>query len=143
MANYILTDTCFWIGLFDETDGFFEKSMELAEAFKNDVFIIPWPCLYETISDKMIGNRKQMIAVEQVFVAKSLNVHFFDDTEYKVTALNKVFDYNKLRGTTFSLADSVIREIILDKKIMIDGIITYNEKDFKDVCDIRGIEIQN
>jgi hypothetical protein len=143
---YILTDTCFWIGLFDETDGYYDKSTEYADVFKDEnTFVIPWPCLYETLSDRMIGNRKRMIAIEQVFLNGGLGmkVEFLDDSSYKEEALNKVFEYNKIHGSTFSLTDSIIREIIMDSDVLIHGFITYNEKDFKDVCDLRKIEIQS
>jgi hypothetical protein len=143
MAYYILTDTCFWIGLFDERDGSYEKSLEYAEVYNEDTFIIPWPCLYETLSDRMIGNRERMIEIEKAFLNKKFKIEFLDDSPYREKALSNVFDYNKDYGRTFSLTDSIIREIILDEELMIHGFITYNVKDFKDVCDIRRIEIQD
>ena len=40
-----------------------------------------------------------------------------------------------------SVVDSVIREIITDINVKIDYLITFNIKDFQDLCALRRIEI--
>lgn len=60
---------------------------------------------------------------------------------YREDALSEVFENNKYHGTTYSLTDSVIREILKDVDIKINFLVTFNERDFRDVCDQRLIEI--
>ena len=66
-----------------------------------------------------------------------------EDSKYKDEALKQVFTYNRKAGFTFSLTDSVIREILKDINVTVNYLVTYNERDFKDICDQRLIEIIN
>lgn len=71
------------------------------------------------------------------------NVILFPDDQYKDEALSQVFLLNRYSGYSYSLVDSVIREILKDINVKINFLLTFNEPDFKDVCDQRLIEIIN
>ena len=65
---------------------------------------------------------------------------FIDDAKYK----NKAFEdliLHSSKNRSISLADSVLRLMILDKKLKIDYLLTYNIKDFHDVCKRMNVEI--
>lgn len=139
MQKYILTDTCFWIGLIDDTDQHHQESVILAEVIQDSTVILPYPCLYETINTRLTRNRKRLSHFENLISSK--NVVLFSDSEYVDSALEKVFKYNKFSGYSHSLVDAVLREIIIDINVRIDYLISFNEKDFLDVCSKRNIEI--
>lgn len=135
----VLTDTCFWLGLLDSRDQHHDTSQQIADLIDGHKVIIPWPCLYETISSRFIGNRDRVTSFETLL--KRPEIELLDDSEYKNRALEEVFTANRYRGNTYSLVDGVIREILKDEDIRIEYLVTFNTRDFSDVCQIRQVHI--
>ncbi|WP_221394149.1 hypothetical protein [Dyadobacter sp. NIV53] len=115
-------------------------SNTIAELIEGYQIILPWPCLYETISTHLTRRRKLLLYLEE-FIRKP-EVLLLDDTEYKENAFREVFIQNRL-GHTYSLTDSVIREILKDINVKVNYLATFNNNDFEDVCQKRQIEILN
>lgn len=139
MNKNILTDSCFWLGLVDNKDQHHSDAKTIVDLIENNTIIIPWPCLYETISTHLARRRERLLFFEEI-ISKP-NIVLLDDNIYKYEALKQVFQFNRLSGFTYSLTDSVIREILKDVNVKINYLVTFNEPDFKDVCDQRLIEI--
>ena len=140
MAKTILTDTGYWLGLVDSKDQYHEVANTLAQIIEGNQIIFPWPCLYETISTRLARRREQLLFFEELL--KKPEIILFDDTDYKINALEEVFRSNRL-GFTHSLTDSVIREILKDINVKINYLVTFNNRDFEDICQKRQIEILN
>jgi predicted nucleic acid-binding protein len=140
MSKIILTDTCFWLGLVDPRDQYHEMSNTIADVIEGHQIVFPWPCLYETISTHLTRRREQLLYLEKLI--KKPEIILLDDTEYKDNALEEVFNSNRL-GLTYSLTDSVIREILKDINVRINYLVTFNNRDFEDICQKRQIEILN
>ena len=141
MNKVILTDTGFWLGLIDPTDQFHAFSMNISDLIEGYKIIFPWPCLYETISTHLTRRRERLLLLEEI-ISKP-NIIFLEDNDYKIEALKQVFQFSRSVGFTYSLTDSVIREILKDINVRVDYLVTFNERDFKDVCDQRAIGIIN
>lgn len=139
MAKIILTDTCFWLGLVDPTDQHHEKSKVISELINDSKILIPWPCLYETVSTHLARSRDRMLYFESII--KKPEIELIDDSSYKTAAMDEVFEFNRYHGYTYSLADSVIREMLRDINLKVHYLVTYNSRDFNDVCTKRQIEI--
>lgn len=139
MNNYILTDTGFWIGLIDPTDQYSENAQVISELINNSNIIFPWPCLYETLRTKYCKRRDKIIILEKII--KASNVTILDDSVYREFALNKTIENIKLNKSFHSLADNVIREILSDINVRVDYLVTFNKRDFIDICMKRRIEI--
>ena len=139
MNKVVLTDTGFWIGLIDPNDQFHEASSVIEDLIEGDKILFPWPCLYETISTRLIRKRAQLQYLEKA-ISKP-DIVFFQDEEYREEALKHLFQFYRNRGLTYSLADCVIREILKDVNVKVNYLITYNSKDFRDICDQRKIDI--
>ena len=139
MKNYILTDTGFWIGLIDPTDQYSENAQTISELINDNKIIFPWPCLYETLRTKYCKRRDRINILEKTI--KSFNVKILDDSEYREFALEKTIENIKLNKSFHSLADNVIRGILSDINIKIDYLVTFNKRDFIDICLKRQIEI--
>jgi predicted nucleic acid-binding protein len=143
MSKIVLTDTCYWIGLLDSKDQHHDASTVISDLLINQKIVIPWPCLYETISTYLIRRKDRLSLLEQIIRSNS-NIEFIDDTEYRNKALNNVFEANnKYTEYSHSLVDAVLREMLSDINLRIDYLITFNNKDFIDICIKRGIEIIN
>lgn len=138
MPYTVLTDSCFWLGLIDPTDQHHETSVAIAGLIEGTQIILPYPCLYETISTHLIRHRSRVIHLETLI--KNPNIILFDDSDYKQNALSEVFILNRL-GFTYSFTDSVIREILKNINVKINYLVTFNNKDFEDICQLRQIQI--
>lgn len=143
MKKIFLTDSCFWLGLIDPTDQFHEMSNAIVELIEEQEYqiIFPWPCLYETISTHLTRRRERLLYLERLI--KKPEIVLFDDSDYKVNALEKLFELNSYSGFTYSLTDCVIREILNDVNIKVNYLVTFNNSDFEDICQVRQIEILN
>jgi hypothetical protein len=137
--KYVITDTCYWLGLVDQTDQHHEKSLKIHNQIKNDLIIFPFPCFYEIIRDRFLKDKHRLTALENLL--KNSNVKYIYDTDYKDDAIIKVYELNKRKGDSYSIADIVLREMLSDDTLRIDSFVTYNVKDFYDVCGKRKIEI--
>lgn len=134
-----MTDSCYWLGLVDASDEHHTKSITISELIQNNYILFPFPCFYEIIRTRFLKNKEMLNKLE--ILLKNRNVRYIDDTHYKDLALTKVYELNKFSYIKYSLTDAVIREMISDVDIKIDYLVTFNVKDFADVCAIRGIEI--
>lgn len=139
MSKVILTDSCFWIGLLDSSDQFHEAASSLAELIQPHKILLPWPCLYEILSTRLARKRERILHFEELI--RKPNIELLDDSGYRLEAFDQLLSFNKNVGFTFSLADSVIREMIKDVNIKVSYFETFNSKDFLDVCHQRRIEI--
>jgi predicted nucleic acid-binding protein len=141
MAKIVLTDACFWLGLIDPKDQFHDIANKVAELIEGCQIIFPWPCLYETISTHLSRRHDRLLYLEEFI--KRPDIVLLDDEIYKVSAFEEVFRLNRTAGFTYSLVDSVIREVLKDVNVRINYLVTFNERDFIDICQMRRIEIIN
>jgi predicted nucleic acid-binding protein len=139
MNKTILTDSCFWLGLVDNNDQHHDKSAAIADLIDPYQIIVPWPILYETVSTYLARRRSQLILLEELITRP--NVLLFDDKDYKDEALRQVLNSNRQAGYTYSLTDGVIREILKDINVRLHYFVTFNQRDFIDICVNRQIEI--
>ncbi len=54
--------------------------------------------------------------------------------------LDRIFE-NQTPWLSLSLVDEVIRSALLDTDVKIDAMITFNPRDFYDICSDRRIEL--
>ena len=127
------------IGMVDPNDQYHDQSEIVFDLLESDTLVLPWPCLYETISTRLVHQRERLLAFESFL--KNPAISMIDDAPYREDALLNVFDTSRRFGHSYSLTDSVIRNMLRNVNIRIDYLITFNDKDFQDVCAVRGIEI--
>lgn len=139
MKKYILIDSGYWFGLLDKRDSYHELSKAIADLIKNYKIIVPYPSMYEVLNSKFIKDKQKLIQFEEIM--KSNKVEFIYDESYRDEALDNTLSIHRKTVPQISLVDSIIREILKDINVKIDFLVTFNQKDFKDVCDIRNIEL--
>ena len=139
MPKIVLADACYWLGLVDPTDQHHEKSSAIAELLDDCTILFPWPCLYETISAHLVRSRERTLYFESIL--NKPNVEMVDDISYRIVALREVFENIRQNGYSHNLIDGVIREVLNDKNIRVQYFVTFNSRDFSDVCFKRQIEI--
>ncbi len=136
MAKRAIADSCYCLGLVDPSDQHHEASIKLFSDAGTHELLIPWPCLYETVSTRLVKQPEKLSAFEKLLPTLTR----IDDSPYREFALEKVFEPNFFGGHP-NLTDWIIRAILSDDNLRIDALITFNHRDFKDVCWARGIEI--
>jgi predicted nucleic acid-binding protein len=143
----VCLDSCFLIGLYDERDQHHRESKELfVDLFGADnpnVAVIVWPVLYESVSTQLVRHRGRTAAMERDWrrLVSSNRMIFLDDQPYRDDAFELC-----LRETakppsgyrSLSLTDRILRSVLADTNVRIDGILTFNEGDFIDVCRTSG-----
>jgi len=139
--NNILIDTCFWYALFDARDSNHHKALELVLYLDLGNVILPYPTLYETINTRFTRNKEWVEEFEKVL--KNKNVQILEDLEYKENGLALTMDSILNKNRPISLVDMVIRLMLDDVNLKIDYFITFNTKDFIDLCYKKRIELIN
>ena len=130
------------MGFIDPTDQHHEKSLNISGYLDRCDIIIPWPCLYESLSTHTTRNKSQLFTLKEII--NRPNIIRFDESPYKDNALQEVFELNKFYGYSFNLTDCLILEILKDTTIKIDYLITYDtefERNFAPIFQARGIKI--
>jgi predicted nucleic acid-binding protein len=134
----IIVDSGFWFALYDIYDDYHTRANNIVEYLDVSNIIIPFPTLYESLNTKFMKNTVAKIAFESIL--KRSNVTIVNDDLIKADALKITFtDESKKRN--LSLVDNIIRLILDDVNYKIDYLITFNRKDFIDICRKRTIEI--
>lgn len=140
--NDLCVDASFLIGLYDETDTFHEQAKTLFLSYfpqGNNRLIIPWPIVYEAVSTRMVKNKKAMLRMESDWslLSKQSQLHLLSDLPFRDDVVEECFRELKkppVHYRKLSAADRVIRRILSDANIQISAFLTFNPKDFADVC---------
>lgn len=135
----ILPDSCFWFGLYHSKDTHHEKCKEIWESIQRYNILLPWPILYEFLNTRFV---KQPSWVEKFNKArKRLAIKYINDQPYRREALEATIYSSIFKKRNINFVDMLIRFILNDVNLKIHFLVTFNEKDFMDVCQERRIEI--
>lgn len=136
----ILIDSGFWIAFYTPEDVKNHlKTLEIIKDFENNEILIPWPSLYEFVNTRLARRKENLYNFKQ-FLLKP-NVLRISDNEYKEKSLENIFELNISHTNSVSLVDEIIRQMLLDKNLKIDYLVTFNRKDFEYDTQMRKIII--
>lgn len=136
----VLTDANFWIALFDKRkDEHHSEAVRIIGQIERAQILFPWPIFYEVLRTRFVRN---LIWVDEFYkTIKSLSVNLIDDALYREKALEQTLEWARIGKRQISLVDMVVRHILGDTKFRIISFITFNPKDFVDICKRRSISI--
>jgi predicted nucleic acid-binding protein len=135
----VIVDTGYWLALFDARDPLHKQAYTKVCYIESLTVLFPWPTLYETLRTKFVKNQPGINALDRVL--KQRNVHIIDDIPYRVDALEETLIKAHRSKRNISLCDMTIRLMIEDVNLRINFILTFNEKDFSDVCRSKKVQI--
>ena len=132
----LLVDTGFFIAMYDERDAHHTEAQDKRKLLDVHAIILPWPVLYETINTRFA--RRQRIMARFDTLITSSNTALLDDSPYRIEAYRSV-----LRNVRrpLSLVDAVLRAIIEDTNVAVAAMLTFNQRDFNDVCRQHSVEL--
>jgi predicted nucleic acid-binding protein len=139
ISKNVLTDTGYWIALYHTKDAFHQEAIDKFDEIRDCRILFPWPIFYEVLRTKFVKNKVVALNFEEHL--KTLSINRIDDSPYREDALDDTIRLSAIGKRNISLADMVIRHVLQDDRWKIDYLITFNEKDFTDVCKRRRIQI--
>jgi predicted nucleic acid-binding protein len=134
----VLFDTGFWIALYDAGDEHHEAASSLWSRLDRTTVVIPWPILYEVLRTTFVKNPINVDKFAKLVVTPRFRR--LADEDYRDAALAKTATASQ-QGRNLSLVDSLLREVLTDVNVRLYGLVTFNVKDFADVCRRRHIPI--
>jgi len=145
-----IADTGFLIALYHPDDDYRNASKakasfrEFFEESENSL-LLTWPVLYETLNTKFSKRKDVVTRIEDSWrrLRSKKQLDFIDDQPFRQNSLNE-WQMELARGRNYrplSLVDRVLRNAILIPSPKIQALLTFNRKDFEDVCNKRNVEI--
>ena len=132
----LLVDTGFFFAMYDERDAHHAEAQDKQSLLDVYAVILPWPVLYETINTRF--SRRRGIMARFNAVITSGNTALLDDSPYRVEAYQAVA---RNARRPMSLVDAVLRAIIEDTNVAVAAMLTFNKRDFHDVCRQHSVEL--
>jgi predicted nucleic acid-binding protein len=136
MTKYILTDSGFWIGYFEERDAHHQEALGIASVIFKHRVICPFPVTYEFLNTRFSRNHKRLVEYE--LLLKKVKIAYIHDEPYRAGLIDDFLGKNK-QNQRISLVDLVINRIIEDVNVKIDCMVTFNQRDFYAGCWKRSI----
>lgn len=136
----VIVDTGVWISFADKRDRpVSDEAIEnIIKYLKPHSIIFLWPIAYETLRTRMVRKKSDLKNFEDLL--SSLKLEWIDDSAYRMDALDLTFSSAK-RGRELSMVDCLIRIFISDRKNKVDNLLTFNDKDFHDVCAANRVNL--
>ncbi len=137
--NTLLVDSGFFFALLDPRDQHHAAAREKQDWLEMLSIVMPWPILYETINTRFTRRPGTIARFESIIHAPE--TEFLDDGPYRLEAYEDTLTQAKAQRHAMSLVDSVLCAILADTNVRIDAMLTFNFRDFRPVCNLRGVEL--
>ena len=136
----LIFDSCYWFALFNEKDQYHHLANQMADTFNSPSIkiLIPFPSMYETLNTAFVDNKSRLKRLSEILSNHEKVEYIFDD-EYKDNAYRNTIGQEN--GSKVSLVDSIILEMLEDQNLAIDGVVTFNSRDFAEPCRILQKEM--
>lgn len=132
-----MVDTGYWYAICDPREERHAAAATTFSEYESHRIILPWPCLYETLRTRFVRHAR---AIQRfVMISSRPNVERLDDLQYRDDAFE--LTVKTARRRPMSLVDMVMRLMLEDVNVRVNGLLTFNQGDFQDVCRKRGLEI--
>jgi hypothetical protein len=145
-----VADTGYLIALHDPYDD--NRNVLTAKASFRDLFeesenslLLTWPVLYETLNTRLSKRMDVVTRIQDSWrrLRSRNQLTFVDDQTFREASLiewqNEIA--RKKHYRPLSLVDRVLRHTILSPSTKVHALLTFNRKDFEDVCGKRDVEI--
>ncbi len=131
MANHgLLVDTGYFFALYTERDEHHSAAKRKQDLLEQWPIVLPWPVLYETMNTRFV-KMPGVLARFGAIVVRPDTV-LLDDSPYRDRSYRTAMETASQRP--FSLVDAVLRAIVEDTNVSISAMLTFNPRDFYDVC---------
>lgn len=139
--NNIVLDTGFWRAIFTNDDKYFDTAKQISDKYIDNPsykILVPYPTMYELLRTEYVANKSATEAIERELGKKCFEK--VCDVSYRDTALELTLSDKK---RNISIVDNILRLMLEDTNLKIKGIVTFNVRDFADVCKSNDILLIN
>jgi predicted nucleic acid-binding protein len=144
----ICADAGFLIALYDQRDEHHVHAVARFDSFfatesLRHVLLAPWPILYESLNTRHARRKQalQQLNTDWHILESNQRLILLNDEVYREKALRDYLEIATEGSRVLSLTDRVIRAVLADPANRIDVLLTYNARDFSDVCGTQQIEL--
>jgi len=138
-AKTVLVNSGFWYALYDVRDQYHTRAEEKDHLLQSANVLVPWPCLYETFNTRFAKNKIAVRSFEALL--RQTHVELLRDEPYREAALETAVSMALVGSRSIALVDMVLRLILDDVNVRKHGLLTFNQRDFSDLCRKHQIEI--
>ena len=138
MIGGLLVDTGFFFALRDSRDQHHASANARKDLLDGSRIVLPWPVLYETLNTRFVGLPGAIDWFNRLVLSPATEL--LDDSQYRDDCYRTV-SANARQKRRLSLVDTVLRSIIGDGNVRIAGLLTFNPRDFVDVCRQHRVEM--
>lgn len=135
----LLVDSGFFFALFNPRDQHHGDACEKQEWLEALSVVVAWPILYETINTRFVRRPETIARFESILRAHGTVL--LEDSPYRLNAYEDVLEQAKAQHHAMSLVDAVLCAILADPKVRIDAMLTFNNRDFGDICREQKVEL--
>lgn len=133
----VIIDTGFWYAFYNARDQYHEEAEKKADLLETSTILVQWPCLYETFNSRFAKNTLAVRHFEKIL--RQARVVRLSDEPYRESAPELAIA--SIATRSFALVDMVIRLILDDINVRKHGLLTFNQRDFGDLCRKHQIEM--
>ena len=138
MRGGLLVDTGFFFALWNGRDQYHASAEAKKSLLDESEIILPWPVLYETLNTRFVGLPGAIDWFDRLVGSPSTEL--LDDSRYRNACYEAILTTAR-RGRRLSLVDAVLRSVIEDDNVRVEGMLTFNKRDFVDVCRQHRVEL--
>lgn len=135
----LLVDSGFFFALFNPRDQHHGDACEKQDWLETLSVVVAWPILYETINTRFVRRPETIVRFESILRAH--DTVLLEDSPYRLDAYEDALERAKAQHHAMSLVDAVLCAILADPKVRIDAMLTFNNRDFGDICRERKVEL--
>ena len=138
VAKVVLVDSGFLFGLLSPEDGRHAAARRIYDQIERFHGLVLWPVLYEVMNTKLVKRRDRLQSLAALL--RSPGVHRISDDQYRKDALAAILD-GTTQDTGMSLVDRVLVNVLLDRDVRVDAVVTFNYRDFAKAARERRVEL--
>lgn len=150
LPRRILVDTGVFLAYYEPHDQYHEKAAELLATWWNQPgpsrLVVAFPVLYETLNTRFVQDRHRLAVWAtnwSLWRARGI-LEYCADESYREKALEDCaaeVQRGPQHYRALSIVDRILRALLEDPHVQLDGLWTFNPGDFADVCQLRDVRI--
>ena len=137
--NRVIIDTGYWRAISDSHDDYHKISVDISKRIINSRayrLVIPFPTMYELLRTEFVKRKSALQNIDYIIKDVS-RVDLIYDERYRDKAYSEMI----MTKRNLSFVDCIVRAMLDDANLNIKGLITFNNRDFDDICRKKRIEL--
>jgi hypothetical protein len=145
-----LLDSSYLFALYSdegERSRFALKSFADLFSEEGNVLLVPWPVLYESLNSEFSSSKTnwlERLSIDWSRLRRLNRLELVDDAPFRQVTVEEWLGFSEEKFGRFrglSLVDRILMALVEDRTQNVEGLLTFDLRDFSGFCEKRGIEI--